>query len=182
MSRFFQTSTGQTWSRSLPEQPSTPVQIGEASISDTVKSKEPRTRWRYELDRGSGSKDIPMLVQKDLSENPIFSMNDASQPPPVRNKPTPARRGFFDFVASLTLTPSQYAHQLSPADEDLFRDFDNLFRIFYNFAPCLDTINIADAYIQCKTLLTLADMYDALAVVDSRIDHHLLQFQSRLWK
>ena len=65
---------------------------------------------------------------------------------------------------------------------DLVRDYDNLFRIFYNYTPSLDAINIAEAYLQCKSLLTLADMYDALEVVGPRIDHHLLQFQSRLWK
>jgi hypothetical protein len=52
----------------------------------------------------------------------------------------------------------------------------------YNYPPILDGINIADAYVQCKSLLTLADQYDALAVVGPRVDHHLLQFQSRLWK
>ena len=67
-------------------------------------------------------------------------------------------------------------------DSDTIRDYDNLFRIFYNYAPSLDAVNIAEAYIQCKTLLTLADMYDALEVVGPRIDHHLLQFQGRLWK
>lgn len=46
----------------------------------------------------------------------------------------------------------------------------------------LDGINIANAYIECKSLLALADMYDALEVVGPRIDHHLLQFQGRLWK
>lgn len=61
-------------------------------------------------------------------------------------------------------------------------DYDNLFRIFYNYAPSLDSINIATTYLQCKSLLSLADMYDALEVVGPRIDHHLLQFQSRLWK
>ena len=65
---------------------------------------------------------------------------------------------------------------------DMIRDYDNLFRIFYNFSPALDSINIAESYMQCKTLLALADMYDALEVVGPRIDHHLLQFQSRLWK
>ena len=68
------------------------------------------------------------------------------------------------------------------ADNDTIRDYDNLFRTFYNYAPNLDAVNITEAYIQCKTLLTLADMYDALEVVGPRIDHHLLQFQSRLWK
>lgn len=67
-------------------------------------------------------------------------------------------------------------------DNDVIRDYDNLFRIFYNFPPALDAVNIAESYIQCKTLLGLADMYDALEVVGPRIDHHLLQFQSRLWK
>lgn len=67
-------------------------------------------------------------------------------------------------------------------ENDVIRDYDNLFRIFYNFSPALDAVNIAESYIQCKTLLALADMYDALEVVGPRIDHHLLQFQGRLWK
>ena len=67
-------------------------------------------------------------------------------------------------------------------DSTLLTDYDNLFRIFYNYAPSLDSINIATTYLQCKSLLSLADMYDALEVVGPRIDHHLLQFQSRLWK
>jgi hypothetical protein len=67
-------------------------------------------------------------------------------------------------------------------DNDIIRDYDNLFRIFYNYSPTLDGVNITEAYIQCKSLLTLADMYDALEVVGPRIDHHLLQFQGRLWK
>ena len=71
--------------------------------------------------------------------------------------------------------------QNSP-DGDTTRDYDNLFRIFYNYPPHLDAVSIAEAYIQCKSLLTLADMYDALEVVGPRIDHHLLQFQGRLWK
>jgi hypothetical protein len=68
------------------------------------------------------------------------------------------------------------------AESDTIRDYDNLFRIFYNYAPALDAVDITEAYIQCKSLLALADMYDALEVVGPRIDHHLLQFQGRLWK
>jgi uncharacterized membrane protein YgcG len=52
----------------------------------------------------------------------------------------------------------------------------------YNYPPLLDAVNIADGYVQCKSLLHLADQYDALAVVGPRVDHHMLQFQSRLWK
>ncbi|KAK7227198.1 hypothetical protein V2G26_015201 [Clonostachys chloroleuca] len=62
------------------------------------------------------------------------------------------------------------------------RDYDNLFRTMYNYPPVLDGINVADAYVQCKSLLNLADQYDALGVVGPRVDHHLLQFQSRLWR
>lgn len=64
----------------------------------------------------------------------------------------------------------------------LIRDYDNLFRIFYNFPPILNSVNIATAYSECKALLGLADMYDALGVVGSRVDHHLLRFSSRLFK
>ncbi|KAK4187596.1 hypothetical protein QBC35DRAFT_384498 [Podospora australis] len=106
---------------------------------------------------------------------------------------------FFRSVANLSLSSNHHHdrhhdrhhhHPLAqpalppptPAEQDLLRDYDNLFRIMYNYPPNLDGINIADAYIQCKSLLTLADQYDALPVVGPRVDHHLLQFQSRLWK
>lgn len=86
------------------------------------------------------------------------------------------------------LSAMQYASHLPQSyppgypENDVLRDYDNLFRIFYNYSPSLDAVNIAESYVQCKTLLALADMYDALEVVGPRIDHHLLQFQSRLWK
>ena len=67
-------------------------------------------------------------------------------------------------------------------DNDVIRDYDNLFRIFYNYPPTLDAFDITKAYAQCKSLLALADMYDAVEVVGPRVDHHLLQFQSQLWK
>jgi hypothetical protein len=52
----------------------------------------------------------------------------------------------------------------------------------YNYPPNFDTINIATAYTECKALLHLADMYDALEIVGSRVDHHLLRFGVRLFK
>jgi hypothetical protein len=68
-----------------------------------------------------------------------------------------------------------------PADEVL-HTYDNMFRIFYNHEPILDKTNIALAYTQCKVLLQLASSYEALTVIGSRVDHHLLRFGSRLWK
>ncbi|KAI3393546.1 hypothetical protein diail_4137 [Diaporthe ilicicola] len=106
----------------------------------------------------------------------------------------PSSRDFFRSVANLSLpspTHNQYPLPTNttsnlppppPDDQDTLRDYDNLLRIMYNFSPVLDGINIADAYVQCKSLLTIADQYDALSVVGPRVDHHLLQFQSRLWK
>lgn len=102
-------------------------------------------------------------------------------------------RDFARSVAALPLSSSTAYPPPPPAadtslppptqdEQDILRDYDNLFRVMYNFSPVLDGINIADAYVQCKSLLTLADQYDALAVVGPRVDHHLLQFQSRLWK
>ena len=83
-------------------------------------------------------------------------------------------------MTNFSATNAQNTPQ-DPGDETL-RDYDNLFRIFYNYPPAVDSIHIATAYVECKSLLQLADMYDALEVVGPRIDHHLLRFQGRLWK
>lgn len=187
-SGFFEASTSHEWSRAITEDAGGELaRIGEDSkcqAGGPASSQEMKKRWKYELDTGVDSDDIPMLVQSQVQKDASLfgGANDLNRPPPVRNKPPPSSNGFFRSVANLTLAPPPPAARLSQVDEDLLRDYDNLFRIFYNYTPALDSINIADAYIQCKTLLSLADMYDALAVVGPRIDHHLLQFQSRLWK
>lgn len=84
--------------------------------------------------------------------------------------------------SSLNIGHHSAPHHANDVDDDIFRDYDNLFRIFYNYPPSLDSVNIAQAYVECKTLLQLADMYDALDVIGPRIDHHLLRFQGRLFK
>ncbi|OLN95327.1 hypothetical protein CCHL11_04805 [Colletotrichum chlorophyti] len=175
-----------------------------ASTRALTSPTTPRKRWRYELDPGTGDGDIPMLVQKDedrskpagaAGSGSLFgsgSVGNGNPPAPFtrsktsghsRSSSAHSSHNFFRSVANLSLVPgSSAAQSLSQADQDLLRDYDNLFRIFYNYPPLLDGINIADAYVQCKSLLNLADQYDALAVVGPRVDHHLLQFQSRLWK
>ncbi|PQE31970.1 seryl-tRNA synthetase protein [Rutstroemia sp. NJR-2017a WRK4] len=190
-SGFFEASTSQAWSRATTttsEVGGELARIGEDSGSEAGGRKEPRRRWRYELDSGTSNDDIPMLVQKpESSPSTTVSLFGAGdhRPPPVRNKPPSSNPSFFRSVANLSIS----SHSTTPAppqitqeDQDLLNDYDNLFRIFYNHPPHLDSIDIAVAYIQCKSLLTLADLYDALAVVGPRIDHHLLQFHSRLWK
>ena len=116
----------------------------------------------------------------------LFGGDSLPRPPPLPNKPPTQSTGFFRSMANLSAmqSASHIPQSFAPGspDNDVIRDYDNLFRIFYNFSPTLDAVNIAESYIQCKTLLGLADMYDALEVVGPRIDHHLLQFQSRLWK
>ena len=170
-----------------------------------------RKRWRFELDWGDDENDIPMLVQRDEDPSANTTASSASifggaapTPRGKRSSSSASNHSFFRSVANLSLTSpttrsgrhhrhhhqSQWASQsdsvapshLSQADADMLRDYDNMFRIFYNYPPVLDSFSIADAYVQCKSLLTLADQYDALAVVGPRVDHHLLQFQSRLWK
>jgi len=182
-SGFFEASTSQEWSKAQVETGVELARIGEDSGSDTARGKEGKKKWRYELDPGVGADDIPMLVQKEHTQASIFGSNDA-RPPTIRTKPPSANPSFFRSVANLSLSAASQAPPmpLKPEDQDLLNDYDNLFRIFYNYPPALDPIDIATAYVQCKSLLTLADLYDALAVVGPRIDHHLLQFQSRLWK
>ncbi|KAL2135806.1 hypothetical protein VTI74DRAFT_6872 [Chaetomium olivicolor] len=154
-----------------------------------------KKRWRYELDYGAGDNDIPMLVQREERSNPppVGSRNSIFGGPPSSHSSSrhshhhkSGSHSFFRSVANLTLSATHNAPASlpppTPEEQDLLRDYDNLFRIMYNYPPVLDGINIADSYVQCKSLLTLADQYDALAVVGPRVDHHMLQFQSRLWK
>ncbi|KAL1873092.1 hypothetical protein VTK73DRAFT_1144 [Phialemonium thermophilum] len=165
-----------------------------------------RRRWRYELDPGTGDGDIPMLVQKDeSSSNGGSNDNDGnaeymtapgmsnrsifggSAKPKSSSGAPYSSHAFFRSVANLGTMSSHHdtSSRLPPptqAEQDLLRDYDNLFRIMYNYPPILDGVNIADAYVQCKSLLMLADQYDALGVVGPRVDHHLLQFQGQLWK
>ena len=183
-SGFFEASTSHEWSRATTESDGAELaRTGKDVRNETARPREVRKRWRYELDPGSSDDDVPMLVQKENPSISLFGLQDA-RPPLVRNKPPSSNPSFFRSVASLTLPSSQETAppSLSQEDQDLLNDYDNLFRIFYNYSPALNSIDIAIAYVQCKSLLTLADLYDALAVVGPRIDHHLLQFQSRLWK
>lgn len=125
----------------------------------------------------------------------LFTSDFAPLPPLQRPKPAPTQHSsFFRSVANLTLgshhtysqSTANLASTLVPTDPSLsspiIRDYDNLFRIFYNHPPTLNATNIASAYSECKALLLLADMYDALPVIGSRVDHHLLRFSSRLFK
>lgn len=113
----------------------------------------------------------------------MFGGEYTPRPPPVRNKPPPPSNGFFrSFSAMQSAIHIPQARAQVTQDNDVIRDYDNLFRIFYNYPPTLDAFDITKAYAQCKSLLALADMYDAVEVVGPRVDHHLLQFQSQLWK
>ena len=210
-SGFFEISTSEQWSKAKPSSKgllaggNELARIGESTsdlgISDDRSPSQ--NRWTYELDPGADKDDVPMLIQKDdsLSSDPpskkgppsIFGGNSTSSSdrPSSRSKhqhssSAASNHSFFRSVANLSLSHNSHRQQpaspLTLAEEDLLRDYDNLFRIFYNYPPILDGINVADAYVQCKSLLTLADLYDALPVVGPRVDHHLLQFQSRLWK
>ncbi|RMD44473.1 hypothetical protein DV735_g755, partial [Chaetothyriales sp. CBS 134920] len=165
-----------------------------------------RRRWRYELDWSNieDEDEEPILIQKDPSPGGIFA--SSAQPSSAARLPQADQaqtshhhhhhhhhhhQSFFRSMANITLghhgaysqSTAQLAQQPSAAaDLPLIRDYDNLFRIFYNFSPNLSTTNIASAYSECKALLSIADMYDALPVVGPRIDHHLLRFGSRLFK
>lgn len=154
-----------------------------------------RKRWRYELNWATvGDDDEPILVQKA----PQYSAFTPNQPPnvpsaPAQARPKPTSHSFFRSMANLSVGPSHHgqASQSTANLRDvpdpaltnpLIRDYDNLFRSFYSYAPILNTINIAAAYSESKSLLALADMYDALGVAGPRIEHHLLAFSSRLFK
>ena len=166
-----------------------------------------KRRWRYELDWENRAEDEePILVQKVSPEwwwfrkfnrltyaraqQPTYApmMNGDPIPfPSAMTKPSNTQAGFFRSMANLTGMQSVVHLPQSGAGghntvDPLIRDYDNLFRLFYNHSPVLNSVNIASAYTECKSLLALADMYDALPVTGPRVDHHLLGFGSRLFK
>ncbi|GAB7349367.1 hypothetical protein MBLNU459_g8493t2 [Dothideomycetes sp. NU459] len=145
-----------------------------------------RRRWRYVLDWGNTPDDqVPLLVQRDPSSSFLTAPVTPGPPPATRNKPPPSSTSFFRTMSNLSaLNISDQTQPLSAStsEDEYMRDYDNLFRIFYNYPPSLDSVNIATAYTECKALLHLADVYDALDIVGSRVDHHLLRFQGRLFK
>ncbi|KAH0380730.1 hypothetical protein KCU92_g7372, partial [Aureobasidium melanogenum] len=149
--------------------------IGETNSSRSSLDSIDVRHWNYVLDwHHTRDNDTPRLIQRPPSQSP---------PPVSRNKPPASSSAFFrsmSNLSALSLNP-QPAASFGPHDE-ILRDYDNLFRIFYNYPPSLSNVNIADAYTESKTLLQLAQMYDALDIVGSRVDHHLLGFQGRLFK
>ena len=205
-SGFFEVSTSEVWSKALPEardtsalariaQESDATDSGSrAAASPSVNHNTSRTRWRYELDPGVDEGDMPMLVQRSGLDP--RKDEDTSQPASLFGLGSAQHQSYSDGSFALALNKSSPAcrsvanltsahagaQPLVQADHDVLFQYRNLFLIFYNYAPVLDAVNIADAYVQCKSLLALADQYDALAVVGPRVEHHLLQFCSRLWK
>ncbi|KAF2758450.1 hypothetical protein EJ05DRAFT_531596 [Pseudovirgaria hyperparasitica] len=182
-SGFFEAGTSEEWSRTTESNgPSGPGSQDAMLVRTGAGELGQKKRWRYELDWGNGEEnDLPILVQKEATQT-LFGGDHTPQPPPVRNKPPPSNAGFFRSMANFSTLNVQQAQAAQDPMNDLLQDYDNLFRIFYNYAPALDAVNIAVAYVQCKTLLQLADMYDALEVIGPRVDHHLLRFQGRLFK
>ncbi len=104
-----------------------------------------------------------MLIQKDEQsprqrrENRLPKLYIRVRPLNVRTasqigKNRPPRlhgsRFFSRSVANLRRSPSRptrSATAIAVAEQDLLRDYDNLFRIMYNYPPMLDGVNIADA-------------------------------------
>ncbi|KAE8354136.1 hypothetical protein BDV28DRAFT_91912 [Aspergillus coremiiformis] len=202
-SGFFATSTRDEWSRQTASRPPIldPAVISRISEDNSslsngstlaqsetgaVISPAEKRRWRYELDWENKAEDEePILVQKPASVSSAFG-NNMGQYPPLMTKPSSAQAGFIRSMANLAGMQSvmNIPHE-DPGNASMdptIRDYDNLFRLFYNHPPVLNSINIATAYAECRSLLAVADMYDALGVTGPRVDHHLLGFGSRLFK
>ncbi|KAK5108563.1 hypothetical protein LTR62_008220 [Meristemomyces frigidus] len=143
--------------------------------------QQSKQRWTYTLDwEHANDGEAPMLVQSEASPS-IFGGPAASQ----SRQPPPSNENFFRSMtnfSSLILDDRQHHNVTAEPGDEVLKDYDNLFRSMYNYPPVLESINIATAYTECKALLHLADMYDALEIVGSRVDHHLLRFGARLFK
>ncbi|GAM89692.1 hypothetical protein ANO11243_077310 [Dothideomycetidae sp. 11243] len=149
---------------------------GLVSLRTSVAHRQ--TSWSYVLDWSHTEKySVPLLVQR----SPSFS-TDLAPPPVSKNKPPPSSSRFFRTLADFSaLQVSGPPTNLAPnVDQDTLRDYDNFFRVLYNFSPVLNANDITDAYTECKSLLHLAELYDALEIIGPRIDHHLLRFGHHL--
>ncbi|CEL07512.1 hypothetical protein ASPCAL10669 [Aspergillus calidoustus] len=168
------------------------------SDTGTTQFSPEKRRWRFELDwENKGEDEEPILVQKPPSTTGAIASEFGPYAPPI-TKPSSTHTGFARSMANLAGLQSviHLPHRSSAVAaaaanthtanertmDPILRDYDNLFRLFYNHPPMLNNINIATAYAECKSLLALADMYDALPVTGPRVDHHLLGFGSRLFK
>ncbi|RKF48979.1 hypothetical protein GcM3_224004 [Golovinomyces cichoracearum] len=174
-SKFFEESTRLDFQKE-------PGETAKAQESTDNCYREMKRRWKYELDFGKGPHDIPVLVQRNINMLPCPSPSE-NCPPPVRNKPGHKPH------QSMSKSESVVSHQSLSSPSHLCKDTDglrqayhNLFLIFYNYPPALDPTCISRTYNESKALLSLADLYDALPVVGPRIEHHLLRYQSDLWK
>ncbi|KAG5970214.1 hypothetical protein E4U56_007912 [Claviceps arundinis] len=175
---------------------------GSGRAQNTFGSTPPKRQWKFELDHGTEYLDTSMLIQTDpsppqkggsgragdsQSSSPLLSgpcsggpaashtTSSSLQPddgPPARMN---ARQRLFNAQPILQ-------DMLLWEDNVLLRNYENLFRIFYNCGPILENVDIIFARKECNCVLRLADQYDALAVVRPCVEHHLLQFQSTLWK
>ncbi|GIJ87875.1 hypothetical protein Asppvi_006788 [Aspergillus pseudoviridinutans] len=203
-SGFFEASTSEGWSQQGTARPQhidtgimSRISEDNSSLSNgsTLAQSESgacgvppeKRRWRYELDWENRAEDEePILVQKQPTFSNVIG-SDAVHFPPSMTKPSSAQTGFIRSMANLAGMQSvvNLPHTANTATvemDPIIRDYDNLFRLFYNYPPLLNSVNIATAYAECRSLLALADMYDALAVTGPRVDHHLLGFGSRLFK
>ncbi|KAG5952189.1 hypothetical protein E4U58_000893 [Claviceps cyperi] len=175
---------------------------GGGSAHNAFGSTSLNRQWNFELDHGTVYLDPPMLVQTDplpaQQEGPGRAGGSQSSSPLLSGPGSGGPAAFHTTSSNLQavdrppVTPNG-AQRVFDADPDmrdillggdkaLLRNYDNLFRIFYNCRPMLDNADVFYAYIQCNFVLRLADQYDALAVVRPCVEHHLLQFQSRLWR
>ncbi|KAK3673339.1 hypothetical protein LTR78_006885 [Recurvomyces mirabilis] len=145
--------------------------------------QQPKQRWKYALDwKNAADGEAPMLVQ--VSDTPSLFGGTTSSSSRIR-PPPPSNENFFRSMTNFSALNLNERSQVSvptEAGDEVLKDYDNLFRTMYQYPPILDSINIATAYTECKALLHLADIYDALEIVGSRVDHHLLRFGARLFK
>ncbi|GAB7338207.1 hypothetical protein MBLNU457_4546t1 [Dothideomycetes sp. NU457] len=151
--------------------------------SPSLETHRDTARTVYVLNWGRATLDEPpVLVQRQIHGG---SLHDSAGPPPYSaTKPPASSSSFFRTMSNFSALNIDGTQQAGPADpeDQVLRDYDNLFRIFYNYPPSLNNASIADAYTESKALLRLAEIYDALPAVAPRIDHHLLRFGNRLFK
>jgi hypothetical protein len=140
---------------------------------------------------GISTTDLPSYPQPALSQSRSKQPLHTSFFRSVANLALPSHHANQTAIHLPSTSQSTYApsHAQNPTndipDEQLhptLHTYHNLFLVYYNHAPNISPTNLPAAYTECKSLLTLADMYDSLAVIGPKVEHALLRFSSRLFK
>lgn len=164
-------------------------ELGQRHVSTHVRARGPympetARRYYFELDWSNSASEFPVLVQKSVQEATSRAPRPAANTSVLRTLANTISRRRRSSSSSRSHTyhdrNASTSSLSSEADTDILMAYHNLFSTFYHHTPTLSSTNLATAYVECKSLLSLAALHNALPTIRPHVNHHLLGFGPRL--